>query len=43
MLNHHFLRAISALALPVLVLSGCSENDGPDSENRPDWTNDRIA
>ncbi|WP_286527823.1 DUF4374 domain-containing protein [Duncaniella freteri] len=40
MLNHHFLRAISALALPVLVLSGCSENDGPDSENRPDWTND---
>lgn len=29
------MRAMCALAIPAMVLSGCSENDGPVEENRP--------
>lgn len=35
MRNHLFLRALTALAFPAMVLSGCSDNDEPGNGNEP--------
>ena len=43
MKNYFFMRAMSALAFPVIVLSGCSDNDEPGDGNNPEETTGKFV